>query len=1364
MSFYCKNCGTELNVDGQKIAVCDFCGMEQTLPTADDPKKLELFVKANENRMVSRFDVAKKQYESIIAQYPDDNEAYWCKLLCEYGIEYVDDDLTEKKLPTCHRTVTESIFNNSEYKLIMSRATAEEKAIYESEAKEIDRIQKEILASAQEQEPYDIFICYKESENDSKKRTVDAQYATKIYTYLTEHGYKVFFSRITLKNKLGSEYEPVIYSALKSAKLMLHVTTSVEHTNAPWVRNEWSRFLEFMNADVTKTILPCIAQMGPYELPDELSKFQVADMTDLDFYENLLLQINKKFGRTQKIQQQATPSVESVTSIRIEQNVTNQPQNAPYAESYSSSDDKEIDRFFKRIPYFIKDDEWDKVDEYAEKILDRDPTNAQAYVCKLQAEYKVRTMPELQNLPDTFEESYNYKKAMSYADAQLKNVLVGYISFIKERNENARIDKLYNQALTGLRNATTEADCQQCIKLFEAVKNYKDSKILITKCKDKIQEIKKDAVYREAQNQMNRNLVIGYKKAIELFKTIRGYRDSEYKISDCERAIREIETRLEYERKTEVYERAITLKKQQRLESYTEAATLFDSISKWKDSAKLAEDCRNEAKKCEIRIENERKDEIYFKAMRKIEVPTVANYEDAIKLLETICGWKDSKTKIESLKKWIKNKERLEEDARKDRIYIEAKAYMPLNNVADFENAIKLFESVRDWRDSARQIENCKASIAKIKQKEEEARVKSENERKICLDLIAQLPEALNRDYLSETRKDVRNRLATLKAKDREIRSDIAKGNEIIAQIKSLEAELKQLEEKRNACMDEKSTLKFFAIKRKAELDHEIVECTKKISELNLKIKELKNKPESAFNSQSMKRILDKNATSIAELDKELSRLENVKTKENIILELENYEYGREYLSSNKPTTSTNTTMSTTHTTPCSTTQTTTSTAKPSSSSVDPSKLQVGDTCKFGSYYQSNDTTKEPIEWLVLAREGSKALLISKYVLDCKPYNTSRTNVTWETCSIRKWLNNDFINTAFTATEKAKIPIVTVSADKNPNYSTNPGNTTQDKVFLLSITEAYKYFSNNIARQCKPTAYAKKNGAYVNKDNGSCWWWLRSPGSTQYDAASVRYDGGVVSGGLSVDCDYSVVRPALWVNLESGTQSPTSTGTTTPNTAPRPTTQTATSTAKPSSSSVDPSKLQVGDIYIFGSYYQSNDTTKEPIEWLVLAREGSKALLISKYALDCKPYNTSRTNVTWEKCSIRKWLNNDFIDTAFTATEKAKIPIVTVSADKNPSYRTNPGKATQDKVFLLSITEANKYFSSSTARQCKPTAYAKKNGAYVNSDNGNWWWLRSPGYIQNTAASVRYYGVVHYDGSLVDCDDFAVRPALWVNL
>lgn len=197
-------------------------------------------------------------------------------------------------------------------------------------------------------------------------------------------------------------------------------------------------------------------------------------------------------------------------------------------------------------------------------------------------------------------------------------------------------------------------------------------------------------------------------------------------------------------------------------------------------------------------------------------------------------------------------------------------------------------------------------------------------------------------------------------------------------------------------------------------------------------------------------------------------------------------------------------------------------------------KAKPGDTVFLGTYEQDNNTSngKEDIAWLVLEVKDGKALVVSKYALDCKQYNTSNTDVTWETCTLRKWLNNDFINAAFSSYEKAMIPTVTVSADKN---STNPGNATQDQVFLLSITEANKYFGSDSARQCKPTDYAFANGAYFNSVNGNCWWWLRSPGVTQYSAHSAAYvhsSGGVYESGSDVDIGTSAVRPAMWISIK----------------------------------------------------------------------------------------------------------------------------------------------------------------------------------------------------------------------------------------
>ena len=192
----------------------------------------------------------------------------------------------------------------------------------------------------------------------------------------------------------------------------------------------------------------------------------------------------------------------------------------------------------------------------------------------------------------------------------------------------------------------------------------------------------------------------------------------------------------------------------------------------------------------------------------------------------------------------------------------------------------------------------------------------------------------------------------------------------------------------------------------------------------------------------------------------------------------------------------------------------------------------VGSQVFFGSYEQDNDiyNGREDIEWLVLAKEENRIFVISTYALDCQPYDFTLKEVIWETCTLRKWLNGEFLKAVFSEGERAMIPSVTVSADKNPDFSTSPGNSTTDQVFLLSITEAEKYFGRNSDLECYVTTYCEAQGAEKDND-GTCDWWLRSPGSRSDEAAIVTNYGSVDCWGRDVGCKDIAVRPAMWIDL-----------------------------------------------------------------------------------------------------------------------------------------------------------------------------------------------------------------------------------------
>lgn len=212
-------------------------------------------------------------------------------------------------------------------------------------------------------------------------------------------------------------------------------------------------------------------------------------------------------------------------------------------------------------------------------------------------------------------------------------------------------------------------------------------------------------------------------------------------------------------------------------------------------------------------------------------------------------------------------------------------------------------------------------------------------------------------------------------------------------------------------------------------------------------------------------------------------------------------------------------------------------------------KAKPGDTVFLGTYEQDNDTSngKEDIAWLVLEVKDGKALVVSKYALDCKQYNTSNTNVTWETCSLRKWLNNDFLNSAFVTGEQEKIQNTYIPADKYPVTQEEVGNATTDKVFLLSADEANKYFTMQQQRKCVPTEYAISRGAETGSMTSwddddetisdNCYWWLRGAGLGSWgigrdlDKARFVARDGEITDGTDVDSNDKGVRPAMWVSV-----------------------------------------------------------------------------------------------------------------------------------------------------------------------------------------------------------------------------------------
>lgn len=294
MVLKCKICGGDLLFQpGERIATCEYCGRKQTLPNIkDDDKIAALYERANSYRLSNEFDKAAHIYNQIIAEDRRDCEAYWNLVLCNYGVVYVQDPKTLEYVPTCNRAQYLSIYNNEDYKRALQYATEEQRFLYEKDAIYIDNVQKNIIRIAKSEKPFDIFICYKETGPDGR-RSKDSIKAQQLYDQLTSLGYKVFFSRITLESKIGTEYEPYIYAALASSRVMIHITSSQENTNAVWVRNEWSRYLSLAVKDSNKTLVPIYFNMNKEDLPEEFAHIPSYDMQKEGFEQELIRGIKK---------------------------------------------------------------------------------------------------------------------------------------------------------------------------------------------------------------------------------------------------------------------------------------------------------------------------------------------------------------------------------------------------------------------------------------------------------------------------------------------------------------------------------------------------------------------------------------------------------------------------------------------------------------------------------------------------------------------------------------------------------------------------------------------------------------------------------------------------------------------------------------------------------------------------------------------------------------------------------------------------------------------------------------------------------------------------------------------------------------
>lgn len=845
-------------------------------------------------------------------------------------------------MPTCHRVQVASILADADYLAAVENAPDEEsRRIYQEEAARIAEIQKGILAISANKKPYDVFICYKETDENGQ-RTRDSQWAQDVYYGLTEQGLKVFFSRITLADKLGQQYEPYIFAALNSAKVMVVIGSRPEYFNAVWVKNEWSRYLSLMKHDHKRLLIPCYRDMDPYDLPEELSMLQSQDMSKIGFMQDLLRGIQKVMNAGN--QAKASGKVRQVV------------------QTAAGGMTPGINSLMERTYLFMEDGDFDSAEEYIERVLDIDPKYAPAYAAKVCVAFRIRKESGLADAPFLYEDNPDWQKALRFADSKQRAIYAGYIEKVKPRVAAQIRDYAFDCAVEMAVNPKVNRE-----QLERELASYK------TSCQHSNGRRANGSRRRDGQQNANvfQKMVNDgepgdvseqqLKTAAEMFVAIR---DSES--SACAKNCLAL---AEQARQKQIY---VWASKQNAAtnhlrdaDSLEDCARQFNQIPDYKDAKRRAQDCLNDAE--EIRV---------------------TAYREAVKRMEAT-------KKMEASRKMRRSG----------------------NLSSEWEKTIKLLkhEALYDYRD------------AKELRKEAEAH------------------------YQEWLTKEARR---------------AQKGN------------------------SKKNFIKIFVIVL-------IVAVAAYFA--------------IAIAPDLIKEFRYQNATSQMQQGRYQSAYEK-------FLELRGYKDVDTLL----PTLAI---------------------------AVRDEQFSSGRYVTLGTYPQSaNGDDLTPIEWRVLARDGNKALLISRYGLDVQPYNSEKTDVTWETCTLRTWLNNTFFNKAFTSAEQATILTTTVYnfwTEGNTEWESGGGNTTQDRIFLLSYEEANQYLQvkyrqgigdNNRASRVTPTEYALARGAYTQdyktpEGADAGWWWLRSPGREQRHAAIVSHNGFLSYSVVSSTS--GLIRPAVWINIES---------------------------------------------------------------------------------------------------------------------------------------------------------------------------------------------------------------------------------------
>lgn len=408
----CKICGGQM-VPGQNgDLVCESCGsiVQQTDLRAQAATGTARQKEAARQLMLEcNYSSAYSIYENLLTQNPQDAETRWYLVLCRYGILYQKDTLTGEWMPTVNRMRYDSILEDPDYKAVLAAVDTSTRNSLARDAGQIARIQERYLTIAQQEEPCDVFISYK-SRNADGTRSRDSVIGQEIYEDLTAHGLRVFYADITLENKGGEEYEPYIFSALNTARVMLLIGTRGDYVRAPWVANEWQRYLALMQQRPDCRMIPVYEGMDPSDYPQEIPQRDAVNYA---------------------VQGACAALTEEILAI-TGKGVVIQAENSREA----------ISKMIDALRAAVEQGDYQRAWDIADAVLDIDAENSDAYLYMLLAHYKVRRITDLADIDEDWTQSRHYTRALQFADPARKQLLAALVQRREMRIEDARKNRV----------------------------------------------------------------------------------------------------------------------------------------------------------------------------------------------------------------------------------------------------------------------------------------------------------------------------------------------------------------------------------------------------------------------------------------------------------------------------------------------------------------------------------------------------------------------------------------------------------------------------------------------------------------------------------------------------------------------------------------------------------------------------------------------------------------------------------------------------------------------------------------------------------------------------------------------------------